>query len=73
MTLVSDDTFRLLLSLFTGVVGGLWVIHDALFIARLRRADRRDPLVADQWFGYLMGIVIGLIGVVGTLRFNGVL
>ena len=73
MNLVSDTTFQLLLSVITGGVGGAWAIHDVVFIARLRGADRRDPLVADQWFGYVMGIVIGMIGVVGTLRFNGVL
>jgi hypothetical protein len=73
MTLVSDSTFKLLLSVITGGVGGAWAIHDLLFIARLRGADRREPLVADQRFGYVMGILIGIIGVVGTLRFNGVL
>jgi hypothetical protein len=33
----------------------------------------RDALVADQRFGYAMGVVIGVLGVIGTLRFNGVL
>lgn len=73
MTLVSDQMFRLFLSLFTGGVAVGWTIHDLVLIARLRGADRRDPLVADKLFGYVMGIVIGTIGVVGTLRFNGVL
>ena len=73
MTLVSGSTFGLLISLITGVVAGAWTIHDLVLLARLRGANRRDPLVADQRFGYVMGIVIGLIGVVGTLRFNGVL
>jgi hypothetical protein len=41
-------------------------------VARQRRAGRRDPLVGDQMFGYAIGIVIGVIGLVGTLRFNGV-
>jgi hypothetical protein len=44
-----------------------------VFLARLRGANRRDPLVGDQRFGYAMGIIIGMIGVVGTLRYNGVL
>lgn len=73
MNLFSDHIFRMLLSVITGGFAGIWVIHDVLFIARLRGADHRDPLVRDQRFGYAMGIVIGTIGVVGTLRFNGVL
>jgi hypothetical protein len=72
MNLVPDSVFRLLLSVVTGGVAGLWVIHDLVFLIRLRGA-RRDPLVGDQRFGYAMGILIGTIGVVGTLRFNGVL
>jgi len=73
MTLVSDSSFRLFLSLVTGVVAGAWAIHDVVLLARLRGANGRDPLVADKRFGYVMGIAIGMIGVVGTLRFNGVL
>jgi len=73
MTLVSDSVFRWFLSAITGGVAAVWVIHDLVLIARLRGADRRDPLVADKRFGYAMGIVIGMIGVIGTLRFNGVL
>lgn len=73
MTELSDGAFKLLLSLITGGVAGAWTVHDLVLIARLRGADRRDPRVADQRFGYAMGIVIGVIGIVGTLRFNGVL
>jgi len=76
MTLVPDGMFKLLISLITGVVAGAWTIHDLVLLARLRGANRRDSLVGDQRFGYVMGIVIGMIGVVGTLIFmrsNGVL
>lgn len=73
MTLVSDGVFRFLLSLVTGGVAAVWVLHDLVLIARLRSAGRGDPLVADKRFGYAMGIVIGMIGVLGTLRFNGVI
>jgi hypothetical protein len=77
MTELPDGTFRLLLSLLTGGAAGAWLIHDLLLLARVARqrggGRRRDPLVADQAFGYVIGIVIGIIGVVGTLRFNGVL
>ena len=73
MMLVPESVFRLFLALITGGVAAVWVVHDVVLIARLRGADRRDPLVADQRFGYVMGIVIGIIGIVGTLRFCGVL
>jgi hypothetical protein len=73
MNLVSDGMFRFLLSATTGGVGVVWTIHEIMLLMRLRGADRRDPLVRDQRFGYAIGIVIGMIGVFGTLRFNGVL
>lgn len=74
MTELPDGVFHLLISLFTGGFAGAWLFHDLLFLARVRhrRASRRDPLIADQVFGYVMGIVMGVIGLVGTLRFNGV-
>ena len=75
MTELPDGVFHLLISLFTGGFAGVWLIHDLVLLARARRhrrAGRRDPLLADQAFGYVIGIAIGVIGVVGTLRFNGV-
>jgi len=70
--LLSDTAFRAVITVATGGFSAIWVIHDVLFLARLRGADRRDPLVRDQRFGYVMGIVMGIIGVVGALRYNGV-
>jgi hypothetical protein len=72
MTLIPDPMFRFLFSALTGCFAALWIVHDLVLLGRLRRA-RPGPLVADQRFGYAMGIVIGVLGVVGTLRFNGVL
>jgi hypothetical protein len=75
MTELPDGVFRALISLFTGGFAGAWLVHDLLFLARAarhRRAGRRDPILADQMFGYAVGIMIGVIGLVGTLRFNGV-
>lgn len=75
MTELPDGVFRALISLFTGGFAGAWVIHDLVLLARVARqrgAGRRDPRVGDQVFGYVMGIVIGVVGLVGTLRFNGV-
>jgi hypothetical protein len=72
MTQLPDSVFRALLSLITGGVAAIWLVHDLVLIARLRGADGRDAHIADQRFGYVIGIVIGVIGIVGTLRFNGV-
>jgi len=73
MTLMSDTMFRAIISALTAGVGGLWVIHELVLMNRLRGKSLQDPLVRDQWFGYFIGIAIGVIGVVGTLRFNGVM
>jgi hypothetical protein len=75
MTELPDGVFRVLISLFTGGLAGAWLVHDLVLIARVARqrgTGRRDPRVGDQVFGYAVGIVIGVIGLVGTLRFNGV-
>lgn len=74
--LISTGAFHWVLTAAVGVVSTLWVAHDILFLSRLRGADGADPLVRDQRFGYVMGIVIALIGVVGSLLFmrhNGVI
>jgi hypothetical protein len=69
-TLVPDSVFRLLLSILTGGVWAPWLIHDLVMLLRL---PRRDPRLGDRRFGYLVGIVIATIGLVGTARFNGLL
>ena len=73
MNFLPDSVFKLIISVLTAGVGFLWVIHELVLMNRLRGKDTQDPLVRDQWFGYVIGIAIGVIGVVGTLRFNGVL
>ncbi|HEX8109511.1 MAG TPA: hypothetical protein VF516_17390 [Kofleriaceae bacterium] len=75
MTELPDGVFHVLISLFTGGLAGAWLIHDLVLLARVvrrRGTGRRDPRVGDQVFGCVMGIVIGVVGLVGTLRYNGV-
>jgi hypothetical protein len=71
--LVSQTVFEWFVTLVTGVVAGAWSVYDIINMIRARRADGRDPLVRDRRFGYAMGIVIGLVGVVGCLRFHDVM
>jgi hypothetical protein len=69
VNILSDNGFRWFLTLTTGIVAGGWAVHDVVFLARLRRTD---ALFRDKRFGYLMGVVIGIVGVWGCLRYNGV-
>jgi hypothetical protein len=72
MTELSPGVFRLLLSLLVVGTAGFLLVADLVKLARLPSA-RRDPLLGDKRFGYVIGIVIGVIGFVGTARFNGLL
>jgi hypothetical protein len=70
--LVSNTVFVWFLSLFTGVVAFTWFVYDALKFYWLRKADKTDPVVHDKRFGYGIGVLIGAIGVVGVLRYHGI-
>lgn len=70
--LVSPDTFKWLLTGLT-VAACVWALYDVVLLAKLRGADARDPLVRDKRFGYATGILIGLFGIAGVLRYHGVL
>ncbi len=70
--LVSPLAFKWFLTLFTGIVAAVWFVYDAIKLVRLRTADGADPVVRDKRFGYAIGIVIGAIGVIGCLMFQGV-
>jgi hypothetical protein len=71
--LVSSSVFYGVVTVLTGGLAGTWVIYDSINLIRLRKADGRDPLVHDRRFGYVMGILIGIVGVVGCLRFHDVM
>lgn len=71
--IVSNEVFRGFLSVMTAGVAGIWGTVDAFRFLALRDADSRDPIVRDKRFGYAIGVAVGVVGVVGTLRFNGVM
>ena len=73
MNLMSDIAFKWFITLLTGGLAGTWFVYDAINLMRIRGADGRDPLVRDKRFGYLMGLVIGAVGIIGCLRFHGVM
>jgi hypothetical protein len=73
MTIVSDSAFHWILTVLTGGLAGAWLVYDARNLVKLRRGDAGDPLVRDRRFGYVIGIAIAVIGIVGVLSFHGVL
>jgi len=73
MNFMSDEAFRWSVTILTGGLAGTWLVYDTINLVRSRRADRRDPLVRDKRFGYVMGMLIGLVGIIGCLRFHGVM
>lgn len=73
MTIVSQSFFEWIVTAATGGFSGAWILWDTRNLVKLRNADRSDAIVRDKHFGYLMGIVMGVIGILGCLRFHGVL
>jgi hypothetical protein len=71
--LVSQSVFAWFVTALTGGLAGAWFVYDIINLIRSRRADGRDPLIGDRRFGYVIGILIGLIGVLGCLRFHDVM
>jgi hypothetical protein len=70
--LMSPIAFKWFLTILTGGFAGLWFIYDSINLLRTRKLDRSDPVIRDRHFGYVIGILIGAIGVIGTLRFHDV-
>ena len=53
-------------------LSAVWFVYDGINLARALKLDRNDPVVRDRHFGYVMGMIMGLIGVIGALKFHGV-
>jgi len=69
---MSATTFSWFITIAVGGLGAAWFVYDAINLARSIKLDRADPIVRDRHFGYVMGMLIGVIGVVGVLLFHGV-
>lgn len=72
--LVSVATFKWIMTILTGLAS-TWALFDIVYLTRLvrTRADSTDPLIRDKYFGYAIGIAIGLLGYAGILRYHDVL
>lgn len=70
--LVSETVFRWILTALVGGLATSWLVYDSINLIRTRNADRSDPIVGDKRFGYMIGIAIGIIGLIGSLTYHGV-
>ena len=69
---MSPMAFKWFLTILTGGLAGSWFFYDSYSLFRIRNADKKDPIVRDKIFGYIIGIAIGVVGVLGCLRFHDV-
>ncbi len=70
--LMSPTAFKWFVTILTGGLAGAWAIYDSINLIRSRNLDRSDAVVRDRHFGYAIGILIGVAGGIGCLRFHGV-
>ena len=70
--IMSPEAFKWFLTILTGGLAGVWFLYDSRNLLVTRNLDRKDPVVRDKHFGYVIGILIGIVGVVGCLKFQGV-
>jgi hypothetical protein len=73
MNIISDHAFHWFLMIVTGGAAAVWFVYDAISLWRSRDDKRGDPVVGDRQFGYIIGMVIGALGVIGVLKFHGVI
>jgi hypothetical protein len=67
--IVSHDTYMLVCALLTGLVAAYWIVIDTVRLRAAMREDRADAVTRDKLFGSSLGIVVGIIGVVGVLKY----
>jgi hypothetical protein len=71
--LVPASAFMWFITFCVGGVSALWLVYDGVNLSRALKLDRSDPVVRDRRFGYAMGLIMASIGVIGALRFHGML
>ena len=71
--LMSPQAFKWFVTFLTGALASFWVVWDLKNLVKVRNADRSDPVIRDRQFGYVIGILIGAVGVIGCLKFHDVL
>lgn len=70
MNILSPTFVTWFVTIGTMALSVVWLVYDTRNLLRLRGADRKNPLVRDKLFGYVIGIITAIIGIVGVLRYH---
>jgi hypothetical protein len=70
MNLVSQNLVTWFVTIVTLSLSVSWLVYDTRNLLRMRGADRKNPLVRDKLFGYAIGILTAIVGIVGVVRYH---
>jgi len=65
---MTDYQFQWFFTIVTGGVSAVWFLFDMKKLLRVRKLDTTDPSIRDRRFGYVMGLVIASIGMIGSAK-----
>lgn len=68
--IVSQHVFIWWCTIMTAGVAGSWFFVELFRLNRVLREDLSRPTVRDRLFGSLIGLAVGLIGVLGMVRYH---
>lgn len=68
--IVSQTVFVWFCTVMTVGGAGSWLLVEIYRLTKLLREDRSRPVIRDRLFGTLIGFAVGIIGVVGMIRYH---
>jgi hypothetical protein len=67
--ILAHDTYILVCALLCAVVAAYWVVVDSVRLRAALREDGTSAVTRDKRFGSMIGIIVGLFGVLGILKY----
>ena len=68
--IVSQHVFIWFCTIMTAGVAGTWCFVELFRLRTVLRADLSRRTVRDRLFGSLIGLAVGVIGVLGMVRYH---
>jgi hypothetical protein len=67
---IAGNPLPWVVTISTGLLASIWIAYDIRNLIKLRGADMSDPLQRDKRFGFVMGVLIGCVGVFGVVKYH---